>query len=323
MLEYSKWILAFDPSLGLKVFAAFIYTDPVAAIAINPANILKHLEQSLLPEPSSSTGSGSSNGSGKAGKAGKAGKVGKGRGKAQALEDDQYHKSHPSTFNELCVCYLESLLIDLPRALASKQNKDRRGSNGSMGDRRGSAGKDSLDRRGGRRISILASRTLRLRVAQRNEQQTAMLQNRLRRITSDEALHNQLALYYLDAIDESSATSILTAASAASAMGGRAQNPAQPQPASTAKTISRESGKRGSLRRRLLSFLQTSRHYQAQAFLTKFQGTRLYEERAVLLQRAGRHEDALKIYVHDMGALDMATAYCDRVSNSSKSAGTG
>ena len=53
-----------------------------------------------------------------------------------------------------------------------------------MGDRRGSAGKDSLDRRGGRRISILASRTLRLRVAQRNEQQTAMLQNRLRRITS-------------------------------------------------------------------------------------------------------------------------------------------
>ena len=34
----------------------------------------------------------------------------------------------------------------------------------------------------------------------------------------------------------------------------------------------------------------------------------------MLLQRAGRHEDALKIYVHDMGALDMATAYCDRVS---------
>eukprot|EP00946_MAST-07B_sp_MAST-7B-sp1_P005335 g5335.t1 len=301
VLEYSKWILAFDPSLGLKIFAAFIYTDPIAAIAINPADVLKHLEQSLIPESSEIMQSNSD-------KRRNSSNIGsRGKKKSQVWHEDQFFKTHPSTCSELCVCFLENLLIDLPHAIAANQSKERRGSTGNIsgvGDRYGGT---DVDRRGGRRISILASRTLRLRVARRSEKHNAMLQNRLRHITSDETLHNKLALHFLNAIDESGQTGVVNTLSSG-------ERGSVLQPPSTTKTIAREKGKRGSLRRRLLSFLQTSKFYQAQAFLTKFQATRLYEERAVLLQRAGRHEEALKIYVHDMGSLDMATAYCEQVS---------
>ena len=295
VLEYSKWILSYEPSLGLRIFTAFVRSDPVAAIAINPANILKHMEQSQLPDPSKKDSRGAAD------KLDTTQKIRRGSsGVEPAWDNDEHFKSHPETCNELCVCYLECLLLELPRAVASKQRE--RSSSMNLGGRRGG---NDLERRGGRRISIAPSRTLRLRVAIRSKEQTVMLQNRLRRVTSDESLHNQLALYYLEAIHE-------TQAPTGQSTLGMAH--ASTQPPSTAKAISRENGRRGSLRRRLLSFLQTSKHYQAHTFLTKFQATRLYEERAVLLQRAGRHEDALKIYVHDMGALEMATAYCDRVS---------
>ena len=57
---------------------------------------------------------------------------------------------------------------------------------------------------------------------------------------------------------------------------------------------SKESGHSGSLRRRLLKFLQSSKHYQPEKLLSKFQLTNMLEERALLLRSAGRHEEALQ-----------------------------
>ncbi|EDO34329.1 predicted protein [Nematostella vectensis] len=58
-----------------------------------------------------------------------------------------------------------------------------------------------------------------------------------------------------------------------------------------------EPGELGELRGRLLFLLETSKYYQAENLLTHFQES-FYHERALLLGRVGRHDEALAIYIH-------------------------
>lgn len=72
-----------------------------------------------------------------------------------------------------------------------------------------------------------------------------------------------------------------------------------------------EPGELGELRSRLLYLLETSKHYQAQHLLTHFPET-FYHERALLLGRVGRHEEALSIYIHTLHDTKLAEEYCQR-----------
>ncbi|KAJ7340060.1 Vam6/Vps39-like protein [Desmophyllum pertusum] len=72
-----------------------------------------------------------------------------------------------------------------------------------------------------------------------------------------------------------------------------------------------EPGELGELRGRLLFLLETSKHYQAQHLLTHFPET-FYHERALLLGRVGRHEEALAIYIHVLRDAKLAEEYCHR-----------
>lgn len=72
-----------------------------------------------------------------------------------------------------------------------------------------------------------------------------------------------------------------------------------------------EPGELGELRGRLLFLLETSKHYQAQHLLTHFPES-FYYERALLLGRVGRHEEALAIYIHILHNTKLAEEYCHR-----------
>jgi len=70
------------------------------------------------------------------------------------------------------------------------------------------------------------------------------------------------------------------------------------------------------VRLRLLTLLQapaaTSR-YNPERMLSRFPQDALFEERAILLSRVGRHEEALAILVRRLNNSVIAEAYCDRV----------
>jgi len=66
------------------------------------------------------------------------------------------------------------------------------------------------------------------------------------------------------------------------------------------------------LRSRLLFFLETSTNYQPYKLLRFFPQDALFQERALLLGRAGRHEEALAIYIYVLKDDKMAEKYCRR-----------
>ena len=72
----------------------------------------------------------------------------------------------------------------------------------------------------------------------------------------------------------------------------------------------REPDKLGEYRRKLIDFLENSKHYLPERLLTRFPIDEFYEERAILLGRLGRHEQALGIYVHILKDDDLAKRYC-------------
>ena len=53
--------------------------------------------------------------------------------------------------------------------------------------------------------------------------------------------------------------------------------------------------------------------YSSDQVLAKFPNDCLFEERAVLLGRGGRHREALTVYIMILGDLDLAIKYCDQV----------
>ncbi len=84
--------------------------------------------------------------------------------------------------------------------------------------------------------------------------------------------------------------------------------PGSPQP-----TPGTEPGALGVARRRLLSFLETSTAYTAQQLISQFLDIdALYHERALLLGRIGRHDQALAVYAHVLHDTKAAEDYCRR-----------
>ncbi|XP_075223274.1 vacuolar protein sorting 39 [Lycorma delicatula] len=69
------------------------------------------------------------------------------------------------------------------------------------------------------------------------------------------------------------------------------------------------------LRTKLLQLLEKSEHYVPEAVLIHFPFDMMYEERAIILEKLGRHEQALSIYVTVMNNVELAIQYCDRVYN--------
>ncbi|KAF2900283.1 hypothetical protein ILUMI_05905 [Ignelater luminosus] len=67
------------------------------------------------------------------------------------------------------------------------------------------------------------------------------------------------------------------------------------------------------IQKKLLDFLDTSKHYTPDTVLIHFPPDKLLEERAIILGRLGRHEQALFIYVRVLGDIPRAVAYCSKV----------
>lgn len=71
-----------------------------------------------------------------------------------------------------------------------------------------------------------------------------------------------------------------------------------------------EPDKLGEYRRKLIEFLECSQYYMPERLLTRFPIDGFYEERAILLGRLDRHEQALGIYVHILRDDTLAKRYC-------------
>lgn len=72
------------------------------------------------------------------------------------------------------------------------------------------------------------------------------------------------------------------------------------------------------LRNKLTEFLKTSQHYNPQQIIIRFPYDDLFEERAVLMGKIGRHEQALAIYTHILKNSSQAEEYCQRVYDPTK-----
>lgn len=64
---------------------------------------------------------------------------------------------------------------------------------------------------------------------------------------------------------------------------------------------------------KLISFLEKSTHYTPERVLLHFPTDSLFEERAIILGKLGRHEQALAIYVLILGDVERALLYCENV----------
>ncbi|EMP39590.1 Vam6/Vps39-like protein [Chelonia mydas] len=79
-----------------------------------------------------------------------------------------------------------------------------------------------------------------------------------------------------------------------------------------------EEGELGEYRRKLLCFLEISSCYEPSRLISDFPFDGLLEERALLLGRMGKHEQALIIYVHILKDTKMAEMYCHKHYDRSK-----
>lgn len=66
-------------------------------------------------------------------------------------------------------------------------------------------------------------------------------------------------------------------------------------------------------RKKLLEFLEKSTCYTPDTVLGHFPTDNLLEERAIIVGRLGRHEEALAIYVRALGDIEKAEEYCKKV----------
>lgn len=68
-----------------------------------------------------------------------------------------------------------------------------------------------------------------------------------------------------------------------------------------------------SIREKLINFLKSSNKYAAEKVLVEFPYNDLFEERAIVLGKLGKHEKVLAIYIQILGDLDKAVNYCDEI----------
>ena len=201
-------------------------------------------------------------------------------------DDDGSPNSNEEFINSVCITFLEFALLDLPEKFAeykdalkqedeiyNRTNNDRNSNNNSNSNN-----------------NFYSKRS----VANNNKAWSPL------KALEKESLHEHLILLYLDNILRIRERKREKLKSPSKALG----------PSLSAE---KEPGTSGDLRRRLLKFLRTSKFYRPEKVLSKFQKTSMYEERAILLRAAGRHEEALQIYVHDLGNLDLAAEYCEEV----------
>ncbi|XP_021925898.1 vam6/Vps39-like protein isoform X1 [Zootermopsis nevadensis] len=78
------------------------------------------------------------------------------------------------------------------------------------------------------------------------------------------------------------------------------------------------SEERQKTRAKLLQFLETSSHYTPETVFVHFPYDCLFEERAIVLGKLGRHEQALAIYLSTLGDVPRAIQYCDKVYSQGK-----
>ncbi|XP_044728700.1 vam6/Vps39-like protein [Chrysoperla carnea] len=71
------------------------------------------------------------------------------------------------------------------------------------------------------------------------------------------------------------------------------------------------------IRNKLLTFLEKSTHYTPDTVLAHFPYDSLYEERAIILGKLGKHQEALSIYVQVLCDIPRAIEYCCNVSEQS------
>ncbi|XP_060804157.1 vam6/Vps39-like protein [Amyelois transitella] len=69
---------------------------------------------------------------------------------------------------------------------------------------------------------------------------------------------------------------------------------------------------------KLITFLEKSSHYTPERVILHFPNDSLFEERAIILGKLGRHEQTLAIYVQILGDVDRAIRYCENICQSSK-----
>jgi len=74
-----------------------------------------------------------------------------------------------------------------------------------------------------------------------------------------------------------------------------------------------EPGELGQVRSKLLLFLQKSKYYSTDVLPEHFKKEGLWHERALVMSRIGNHQEALKIYIHQLKDPKQAEVYCNRV----------
>ncbi|XP_041981477.1 vam6/Vps39-like protein [Aricia agestis] len=67
------------------------------------------------------------------------------------------------------------------------------------------------------------------------------------------------------------------------------------------------------IKAKLVAFLEKSTHYTPEMVILHFPNDTLFEERAIILGKLGRHEQALVIYVQILGDVERAIRYCETV----------
>lgn len=67
------------------------------------------------------------------------------------------------------------------------------------------------------------------------------------------------------------------------------------------------------IRQKLQQFLEKSAYYTPETILVHFPFDCLFEERAIILGRLGRHQQAISIYVNLLNDIPRAIEYCNNV----------
>lgn len=74
---------------------------------------------------------------------------------------------------------------------------------------------------------------------------------------------------------------------------------------------------RDNVREKLVEFLEKSNYYTPELVLKNFPSDDLFEERALILGKLGKHEKVLAIYIQILGDIEKATTYCESVYDAS------
>lgn len=75
-------------------------------------------------------------------------------------------------------------------------------------------------------------------------------------------------------------------------------------------TIKKDSRSNEDISQKLITMLKTSDYYHPERMLSKFPTDRLFLERAILLGKIDRHDQALTYYIHKLNRPDLAEEYC-------------